>query len=91
MDEKQRNWLESRKINQLLYIFWLLAKIIRSYSQLETEFNQEAAESWRKVDHSFKKPVLRRSSSSTPSPTSDTIVGGGGPRSTVVVQDDDPL
>jgi len=78
---EQFEWMKNREI----------AKIIRSYSQLETEFNQEAAESWRKVDHSFKKPVLRRSSSSTPSPTSDTIVGGGGPRSTVVVQDDDPL
>lgn len=47
---EQFEWMKNREI----------AKIIRSYSQLETEFNQEAAESWRKVEHCFNNPIFRR-------------------------------
>jgi len=50
---EQFEWMKNREI----------AKIIRSYSQLETEFNQEAAESWRKVEHCFKNPIFRRKAS----------------------------
>ena len=49
---EQFEWMKNREI----------ARIIRDYSQLETQFNQEAAESWRKVEHSFKNPLLRRDS-----------------------------
>jgi len=51
---EQFEWMKNREI----------AKIIRSYSQLETEFNQEAAESWRKVEHCFKNPIFRRQQTS---------------------------
>ena len=47
---EQFEWMKNREI----------ARIIRDYSQLETEFNQEAAEAWRKVEHSFNNPLLRR-------------------------------
>merc|ERR1711970_579368 len=60
---EQFEWMKNREI----------AKIIRSYSQLETEFNQEAAESWRKVEHCFKNPILSRSSSPITTTTMTTI------------------
>ena len=51
-------------MEQLEQFEWMknheLARIIRDFSQLETEFNQEAAESWRKVEHAFRNPILRR-------------------------------
>lgn len=42
-----------------------IGRILRDISQLETEFNQESAEAWRRVEHCFKSPSIRNSSSST--------------------------
>ena len=64
---EQFEWMKNREIGTVYYTLQsrdytcsILAKIIRSYSQLETEFNQEAAESWRKVEHCFNNPIFRR-------------------------------
>lgn len=46
---EQFEWMKNHEI----------ARILRDMSQLETEFNQESAEAWRRVEHCFKNPALR--------------------------------
>ena len=52
---EQFEWMKNHEIG----------RILRDISQLETEFNQESAEAWRRVEHCFKSPSIRNSSSST--------------------------
>jgi len=52
---EQFEWMKNHEIG----------RILRDISQLETEFNQESAEAWRRVEHCFKSPSIRNSSNST--------------------------
>jgi hypothetical protein len=52
---EQFEWMKNHEIG----------RILRDISQLETEFNQESAEAWRRVEHCFKSPSLRISSNSS--------------------------
>merc|ERR1712037_92235 len=52
---EQFEWMKNHEIG----------RILRDISQLETEFNQESAEAWRRVEHCFKIPSLRNASNST--------------------------